>query len=165
VQGLVAAKPDAIVQIGAYKSCAAFIREARKAGYGGMFFNVSFVGTQALSDELGKQASGVVVSQVMPSPFSGTTPIAREYLKALRQSDPSARPDYTSMEGYLAAKVMAEGLRRAGRNPSREGLIEGLESMRGVSFGGFNVNLSPREHVASRYVELSVLTEDGKVRY
>jgi branched-chain amino acid transport system substrate-binding protein len=74
VKTLVAAKPDAIVQIGAYKACAAFIRAARAAGFGGTFFNVSFVGTQALADELGKGAAGVVVSQVMPSPYSAARP-------------------------------------------------------------------------------------------
>ena len=68
--------PDAVVQISAYKSCAAFIREARKAGYGGTFFNVSFVGTQALADELGREGRGIMVSQVMPFPFSTTTPIS-----------------------------------------------------------------------------------------
>src|SRR5690606_39195781 len=70
VKALVAARPDAIVQIGAYKACAACIRAARAAGFGGTFFNVSFVGTQALADELGKDAAGVVVSQVMPSPYN-----------------------------------------------------------------------------------------------
>ena len=59
VKDIVPETPDAVVQISAYKGCAAFIREARKAGYGGMFFNVSFVGTQALADELGKEALGV----------------------------------------------------------------------------------------------------------
>ena len=53
VATLVEVKPDVIVQVGAYKACAEFIRQARKAGYGGTFYNVSFVGTQALSDELG----------------------------------------------------------------------------------------------------------------
>ena len=70
VKKLMAAAPDAVVQISAYKSCAAFIRAARKAGYGGTFFNVSFVGTQALADELGKDGAGIVVSQVVPSPYS-----------------------------------------------------------------------------------------------
>ncbi|HEX6362133.1 MAG TPA: ABC transporter substrate-binding protein, partial [Albitalea sp.] len=66
VRDILAGKPDAIVQISAYKSCAAFIRAARKAGFGGTFYNVSFVGTQALAQELGAEARGVVVSQVMP---------------------------------------------------------------------------------------------------
>src|SRR4051812_39180959 len=69
VKAIVAQKPEAVVQIGAYKACAAFIKDARKAGYGGTFFNVSFVGTQALADELGASGRGVVISQVMPFPF------------------------------------------------------------------------------------------------
>lgn len=156
--------PDAVVQISAYKSCAAFIREARKAGYGGTFFNVSFVGTQALADELGKEGRGIMVSQVMPFPFSTTTAISREYLDAVRKTGGEAQPNYSSMEGYLAAKVLAEGLKRAGRNPSRETLVAGLESIQNASFGGFSVNFGPRDHVASRFVDLSMLTEDGKVR-
>jgi branched-chain amino acid transport system substrate-binding protein len=156
--------PDAIVQISAYKSCAAFIREARKSGYGGTFFNVSFVGTQALADELGREGRGIMVSQVMPFPFSTTTPISREYLDAVGKAGPEAQPNYSSMEGYLSAKVFAEGLRRAGRNPTRDSLVSGLESIQNASFGGFRVDFSPKDHVASHFVDLSMLTEDGKVR-
>jgi branched-chain amino acid transport system substrate-binding protein len=164
VTDIVAAKPDAVVQISAYRSCAAFIREARKAAYGGTFYNVSFVGTQALADELGKEGRGVMISQVMPFPFSTTTPISREYLDAVRKAGGDAKPNYSSMEGYLAAKVLAEGLKRAGRNPSREALVTALESIQNASFGGFHVNFGPKTHVASRFVDLSMLTDDGKVR-
>ena len=164
VRDIAAAMPDAVVQISAYKSCAAFIREARKAGYRGTFINVSFVGTQALADELGKEGLGIVVSQVMPFPFSTTTAISREYLDAVRKAGDDVRPNYSSMEGYMAAKVFAEGLKRAGRNPSRDSLVSGLESIQNASFGGFSVNFAPKDHVASRFVELSMLTEDGKVQ-
>ncbi len=156
--------PEAVVQIGAYKSCAAFIRESRKAGYGGTFFNVSFVGTQALADELGKEANGIMVSQVMPFPYSTTTPIAREYLEAVHKAGGDAQPNYSSMEGYLGAKVLTEGLRRAGRNPTRDSLITGLESIQNADFGGFSVRFGPKDHVASRFVDLSMLTEDGRVK-
>ncbi len=165
VMDITSKAPDAVVQISAYKSCAAFIREARRAGYGGTFFNVSFVGTQALADELGKEGRGIVVSQVMPFPFSTTTAISREYLDAVKKAGGDARANYSSMEGYLAAKVLAEGLKRAGRNPSREGLVSGLESIQKMDFGGFSVEFGPKDHVASRFVELSMLTEDGKVRH
>jgi len=164
VADIVPSLPDAVVQISAYKSCAAFIREARKAGYGGTFFNVSFVGTQALADELGKEGRGIMVSQVMPFPFSTTTAISREYLEAVAKAGPDAQPNYSSMEGYLAAKVFAEGLRRAGRNPSRESLVSGLESIQNANFGGFRVDFNSKDHVASHFVEVSMLTEDGKVR-
>ncbi|HOY37141.1 MAG TPA: ABC transporter substrate-binding protein, partial [Piscinibacter sp.] len=138
--------------------------EARKSGYGGTFFNVSFVGTQALADELGREGRGIMVSQVMPFPFSTTTPISREYLDAVSKAGPEAQPNYSSMEGYLSAKVFAEGLRRAGRNPSRDSLVNALESIQNANFGGFRVDFSPKDHVASHFVDLSMLTEDGKVR-
>ena len=164
VETLLAAAPDAIVQISAYKSCAAFIRAARMAGYGGRFFNVSFVGTQALADELGKDGTGVVVSQVMPSPYTQARPITREFTEAVRKSAGQVTANFSSMEGYLAAKVLAEGIRRAGGKTNREALITGLESINNQSFGGFQVNFSPTDHVASSFVELSMLTGDGRVR-
>ncbi len=116
VQAIVPKQPDAVVQISAYKSCAAFIREARKAGYGGTFYNVSFVGTQALADELGRQAMGVVVSQVMPFPFSLTTPLSREYL--VRGAEGGWRQQAQLLEhGRLCRgqAVHAKGCKRAGK--------------------------------------------------
>jgi len=164
VQAIVPKMPQAVVQIGAYKGCAAFIRAARKAGYGGNFYNVSFVGTQALADELGRDGLGVVVSQVMPFPFSTTTPIAREYLDAVRRAGADATPNYSSMEGYVAAKVFTEGLKRAGGNPSRDTLVAGLEQLQRFDVGGYPVSFSARSHQGSGFVDLSMLTGDGKVR-
>lgn len=164
VKTLTAAAPDAVVQISAYKSCAAFIRTARKSGYGGTFYNVSFVGTQALSDELGKEGAGVVVSQVMPSPYNGAKPIAREFSEAVKAAGKDAQVNFSSMEGYVAAKVLVEGLRRAGAKPTRESLVSGLESLGSQSMGGFSVSFSGTDHVASSFVELSMLMGDGRVR-
>jgi ABC-type branched-subunit amino acid transport system substrate-binding protein len=164
VKTLVAASPDAIVQISAYKSCAAFIRASRAAGYGGTFYNVSFVGTQALADELGKAGAGVAVTQVVPSPYNAARPIAREFVEAVKKAGGDYQANFSSMEGYLAAKVIVDGLRRAGAKPTRESLIAGLESLSNQSYGEFSVSFSPADHVASRFVELSMLTGDGRVR-
>ena len=68
------------------------------------------------------------------------------------------------MEGYLAARLFVEGLRRAGGKPSRESLVSGLESIGTQPFGGFAVSFSATDHVASSFVELSMLTGDGRVR-
>ena len=164
VQAIVPRQPDAVVQISAYKSCAAFIRAARKAGYGGTFYNVSFVGTQALADELGKEGRGVMVSQVMPFPFSTTTGIAREYLDAVKRANGKHQPNYSGMEGYVAARVFTEGLKRAGRPATREAFIAGMESLQRLDLGGFLVGFGPRDHVGSALVDLTMLTEDGHVR-
>ena len=164
VKVLLAANPDAVVQISAYKSCAAFIRSARADGYGGSFYNLSFVGTQALVDELGKDGLGVMVSQVVPSPYNPVRPIARAFLAALKLEGGERKPNYSSMEGYLAARVFLEGIKRsaAGGKPSREHLISGLESMGQLLLGGFLVSFSPTNHVASSFVELSMLTGDAR---
>lgn len=157
-----AAAPDAVVQISAYKSCAAFIRAARKAGFGGTFYNVSFVGTQALADELGKDGAGVVISQVMPSPYNQSRAIAREFVDATKKAG-NVQANFSSMEGYLAAKVFSEALRRTTKT-GRDGLVTALESINDQSFGGFQVSFSTSNHVASRFVELSMLTGDGRVK-
>ncbi len=164
VRTINAASPDAVVQVSAYKSCASYIRAARAAGYGGTFYNVSFVGTQALADELGKDGAGVVVSQVMPSPYYPARSIAREFADAVKRVG-NVQANFSSMEGYLAAKIVTEGLKRAGtRIGNREALIQGIESIGSQSLGGFQVNFSATNHVASSFVELSMLTGDGRVR-
>ncbi len=162
VKAIVPRQPDAVVQISAYKSCAAFIRAARAAGYGGQFCNVSFVGTQALADELGREALGVTVSQVMPSPFSTTSGAARDYLDAIARAGVAHKPNYSGIEGYIAARVLIEGLKRS-RAASREALVAALESLK-LDFGGFGLAFGPRQHVGSQFVELTMLTADGKVR-
>ena len=166
VKSILAAKPNAIVQISAYKSCAAFIRAARKAGFLGTFYNVSFVGTKALADELGADARGVVVSQVMPYPFSPASLLASDYLGAGKAAaGDKFEPNYSSMEGFVAARIFSEGLKRIGGTPSVEGLIAGLESLRELNLGGFYVDFAPNKHAGSHYVDLTILTGDGKVRH
>jgi ABC-type branched-subunit amino acid transport system substrate-binding protein len=166
VKEIMSKKPDAIVQISAYKSCAAFIRAARKAGFTGTFYNVSFVGTAALAKDLGADARGVVVAQVMPYPYAPLTPLSGEYLAAGKAAlGDKFDPSYTSMEGYVAAKTIVEGLRRGGNNASPESLIAGLESLHEFNLGGFFVDFGPQKHTGSRYVDLTILTADGRVRH
>ena len=161
VEAILAARPEAIVQVSAYKSCAAFVREARKAGFVGQFCNVSFVGTAALAQELGADARGVVISQVMPYPFAGTTPIAAEFLQAAAAAKVDV--NYSSMEGYVAAKTVAEALRRNPRG-GPEGLVDAMDSLRDLNLGGFFVDFSPTKHTGSSYVDLTILGADGRVR-
>ena len=166
VEKLVAAKPDAVVQIAAYGASAAFVRAARKAGFGGTFYNVSFVGTQALADELGKDGAGVVVSQVVPSPYQPSRQITREFLDAIKKGGDKVQANYSSLEGYLAARVFTEGLRPAlaGGKLSHDSFIAGMESLGSQVISGFPVSFSSSDHTASSFVEMSMLTGDGRVR-
>ena len=166
VEKLVAAKPDAVVQIAAYGASAAFVRAARKAGFGGTFYNVSFVGTQALADELGKDGAGVVVSQVVPSPYQPSRQITRECLDAIKKAGDKVQPNYSSMEGFLAARIFTEGLRQAAASGkiSRDSFISGMEGLGSQVISGFPVSFGPNDHTASSFVEMSMLTGDGRVR-
>lgn len=165
LKDILAKSPEAIVQIGTYKACATFVRLARQAGYGGNFYNISFVGTQALSDELGALARGVIVSQVMPYPYSAGTPLVAEYLAAMQTSGLVAtNPNYSSMEGYIAARVFTEGLRRAGKGATREGFINAIQSIQNYNMGGMTLDFGTQKNTGSNFVEMTLLTQDGKIR-
>ncbi len=158
---LLPAQPEAVVQIGAYKACAEFIKQARAKGYGGQFFNVSFVGSKALADELGAAGMGVVISQVVPFPYTPSAPVVREYQQRMKEAG-QTELDFSSMEGFLIGKVFVEGVRRAGRNLTRDSLIAALESMKDVNLGGFEVSYSPRDHSGSKYTDLTIIGSGGR---
>jgi ABC-type branched-subunit amino acid transport system substrate-binding protein len=155
------AQPEAIVQIGAYKACAEYIRQARAQGYGGQFFNVSFVGSKALADELGDAGMGVGISQVVPFPYTPSTAIVREYQQRMSVSG-KKEFDFASLEGFIMAKVFVEGVRRAGRTLTRDTLISGLEAMKDVNLGGFIVSFGPRDHEGSKYTDLTIIGRGGR---
>jgi ABC-type branched-subunit amino acid transport system substrate-binding protein len=156
LDAILPSKPDVIVQISAYKSCAAFIKEAKRRGYTGQFYNVSFVGSKALADELGDMGNGIGISQVVPFPYTQKTAIVREYQKLMKEAGQNEF-DFTSLEGFIAAKVTTEALRRAGRNISREGFVQALESLQNYDVGDFVVAFSPGDHTASSWVELTMI--------
>jgi branched-chain amino acid transport system substrate-binding protein len=161
VKTLNGAQPDAVVMIGAYKACAEFIRQMKKQGSAAQFYNVSFVGSKALADDLGNEGVGVAISQVMPFPWGAAVPVVREY-QSLMQHAGQKELTFTSIEGFIAAKVFVEGLRRAGRDLTRERLIAALEKMNDVDVGGFYVGFAPTNHNASKFVDLTIIARDGK---
>lgn len=166
VRALVPLRPQAIVLVCTYQPAAAFIRAMRKAGFTGLFATVSFVGTQDLMETLGREGAGVMISQVMPSPYTDAHPLAAQFRAAARQAGGRVMPTYSSIEGFLAASVLVAGLQAAQRmgRVSREGLIEGLESLGRREIAGFPIELGSARHVASEFVELSTLVGDGTIR-
>jgi len=163
MQGAMKAKPDAIVMISAYRTVGAFVKEALRRGYSGQFYNVSFVGAQALAKEVGPQGSGVIISQVMPHPGNATLPVVREYLRLLQAAGKQNDFDYASIEGFIAAKAFVEGLRRTGKDLTRERFVSAMESMRNVDLGGFIVQFGPDNHVGSKFVEMTIINSRGVV--
>jgi branched-chain amino acid transport system substrate-binding protein len=151
--------PRAVILIGAYRPCAKFIRLARGAGLHAIFANVSFVLADSLSHELGAAGEGVVITQVVP-PLDSDAPVLNEYRNAV----PAAEASYVSLEGFLAGKVFAEGLLRAGSGATREQFVDGLENGAALELGvGSLPGLSPTRHQISDRVWLTII-RGGKVR-
>ena len=161
VKTISSTEPDAVVMVGAYAACAEFIKQMKKAGSGATFYNVSFVGSKALADALGESGSGVAISQVVPFPWERAVPVVKEY-QALAAKSGFKDYNFSAMEGFLTAKVMVEGLRRAGKNPTRVGLVDALERMQDVDLGGFYVSYSPKNHAGSKFVDLTIIGRNGK---
>ena len=161
VKAIHGSEPDAIVMVGAYAACAEFIRQMRRTGSGATFYNVSFVGSKALADALGNDGSGVAISQVVPFPWGSAVPVVKEY-QSLAKKSGFADYNFSAMEGFLTAKVMVEALWRAGKNPTREGLVDALEKMQDVDLGGFYVGYSPKNHAGSKFVDLTIIGRNGK---
>ncbi|MEO5365250.1 MAG: ABC transporter substrate-binding protein [Magnetococcus sp. WYHC-3] len=148
-------EPRAIIMVGAYKPCAAFIKLAREALPNALFLNVSFVGSIPLARELGADGEGVVVTQVVPH-FDADLPAVKAYRAALAKT--GGAPDFISLEGYLAGRLYVEGLRKAGAAPTRESIIDALESLQNLDLGiGAPVSLSAQEHQASHKVWPTVI--------
>jgi len=161
VEAINATQPDAVVMVSAYTACAEFIRQMKKAGSAATFYNVSFVGSKALADALGPEGIGVAISQVVPFPWGTGTPVVKEY-QALSSKAGFKDYNFSAMEGFLVAKVMVEGLRRTGKNLTREAFVDSMEKMQDVDLGGFFVSYSPKSHTGSKFVDLTIIGRDGK---
>jgi ABC-type branched-subunit amino acid transport system substrate-binding protein len=161
VKKISAVRPDAVVMISAYTSIAEFVRQMKKVGSGAQFHNVSFVGSQALADALGAEGRGVAISQVVPFPWSPTTRIVREYQKVLKAAGVKDY-NFSSLEGFIVAKVFTEGLRRTGRELTRERFIAAMEGMSNVDLGDFIIRFGPNDHNGSKFVDLTIIGRDGK---
>lgn len=142
---------EAVVMIGTYDACARFIQLARESRFSPIFYTVSFVGAEELARRLGpKPGEVVIMSQVVPP--TGSAPHAagsgaREYVELLARYYPDDKPNSVGLEGYYNARILVEGLRRAGRNLTREGFIQALESIDGLELEpGLAVSFGPANH-------------------
>jgi len=160
IETIAKANPQAVIMVTLYKPTAAFVKGMKKAGQHPMLMTLSPVGTEQLVQELGPEARGIGISQVVPYPWNDSALVVREYQKL---SVKSGNYSYYGMEGYLMARTLVEGLKRTGKDLSRDKLITSLESMSGVDFGGYRINYSANSRVGSRFVELTVVGPGGKI--
>jgi ABC-type branched-subunit amino acid transport system substrate-binding protein len=160
VSELAKAKPSAVVLATAGKASSAVIAETLKTGIRPQFIGLSVVSASQLLNDLKGDVAGIIVSQVVPSPWSSKYRIVRQYREALGGKADEAH--YASLEGYIAARVMVEGLRRAGQNLTRVGFLGALEGLRRFDLGDFVVDFGNGRHVGSDFVDLSMIRSNGQ---
>jgi branched-chain amino acid transport system substrate-binding protein len=163
VTQLLAKKPTVIIAITTAKAMAAFIKEARRQGYRETIVSSSFAG-DPLVQEVGKDGIGTIVAQVVPDPQTRTLAIVREHYAALAKCGVQSAPSSSSLEGYISARVLTEGLKRAPPNVTRESLVSALESLRKFDLGGLEVSFSPTNHEGVEFVDLLMISKDGKLK-
>lgn len=166
VQKIVAAEPQAVLLVSNTPVAGAVIKGLRTRNSPAFIFTTSTVDAEQLVTQLGPLAAGVAVAQGVPNPYKATSPIAMDFKRRLASLgiDP-VRANFASLEGYIVARVVVEGLRRAGaKDPQRRDLVRGLETMRRVDLGGFMVDFAPGQREGSRYVDLSLISADGRIR-
>jgi ABC-type branched-subunit amino acid transport system substrate-binding protein len=130
-----AMNPQAVVVVGPPNTVAPILKQAHAIGWRPLFLTVSFVGTDELIAEAGADADGMVVTQVVPPYYLTDLKTVAQYRRALTQYSPSERPNFVSLEGFVDALVLVEGLKRAGKDLTREGLIRGIESIHQLDVG------------------------------
>lgn len=164
IDALMMASPDAVLFISNAKPLAAIVNGMRKRGFGGALVTSSFSG-MAVVDDLKDQARGLIMVQVLPAYWRTDRRVVDEYQAQLKAWDPAAKPNYTSLEGYISARVLVEGLKRAGANPTRERFVDALEGIKNLDLGGYEISFSDKRHDGSRFVDTGVVTGSGQLKF
>ena len=154
--------PEAVIIIGAYQPVAALISWSRKTGLDPIFMTVSFVGSNALADELGPSGEGVYVTQVVPFPTDDELPVVAAYLDALSAYSPDAVPGFVSFEGYLAGRLAIAGLDGCGRDVDRSCFLDSLRRVDVVEIDGFELRFGDGDSQGSDAVFVTVIGGDGR---
>ena len=154
--------PQAILFLGSGNAVVNGVKAIRAAGSRAQVVTLSNNASDGFIKALGDNAAGTIVTQVFPYERSLANPMvkqAREYAKAASGND---RVTPAMLEGFAGAKVLVEGLRRAGKQPTREKLRDALESLHRYDIGGLEVSFSPASHTGLDYTDLSIIGTDGK---
>jgi len=166
VEQFLKAPPQAIILVTSGAAAAAFIEQYRSSGGAAQLFAHSGADIEQLAKRLSEeQMQGVAIAQVTPSPYKISSKLAKEFNDAAAKTPNLEVPvSYAMMEGYIAAHVIVEAVRRQGAKPTREGVVAALDGIESYDLGGYVVGFKGNQHSGSRFVELSIITGSGKIR-
>jgi branched-chain amino acid transport system substrate-binding protein len=163
-----AANPDAVIVVGPSNTVAPILKQAHQKGWHPLFTTVSFVGTDELIQEAGADADGMVITQVVPPYYMTDLKTVALYRRTLLKYAPTAKPNFVSLEGFVDAMVLVEGLKKAGKEPSREGLIRALESLHDYDAGlgpDLRLDYSAKDHKGFHHVMPTVVRSGRAVPF
>jgi branched-chain amino acid transport system substrate-binding protein len=155
-----AANPEAVVVVGPSNTVAPILKQSHARGWKPLFLTVSFVGTDELILEAGTDADGTVITQVVPPYYLTEFKTVALYRRTLTKYLPTAQPNFVSLEGFVDAMVLVEGLKRAGKDLTREGLIRGIESIHDLDLGlgpQLKLDYSAKDHKGFDHVLPTVI--------
>ena len=150
-----AANPDAVIVVGPSNTVAPIVKQAHGKGWKPLFVTVSFVGTDDLIQQAGDDADGMVITQVVPPYYLTDLKTVALYRRTMLKYEPDSKPNFVSLEGFVDAMVLVEGLKRAGKELTREGLIKGIESIHEWDAGlgpDLKVDYSAKDHKGFEHV-------------
>jgi branched-chain amino acid transport system substrate-binding protein len=154
------AEPEAVVTVAPYKPVAEFIKLAHQVQLNAVFVAISFVGSDSLAKELGRDGAGVIVSQVVPSPWDDSLAVVASYQHALTAADATAKPGFVSLEGYVVGRLVVDALKRIKGEPTREGLLDAIGAAP-FNMGGVTLSYGPAKNQGSDQVFFTILQADG----
>ncbi|MGZ5194737.1 MAG: ABC transporter substrate-binding protein [Ramlibacter sp.] len=166
VQAVSASQPKAILLLAAGKPATEFAKAARATPAGStQIYGLSVLLHEDLVKAIGAdKARGIVLSQVIPFPFTQSAPIISEYQRAMTQFAPGEPLSFSSLEGYLGARIAAEAVRRSGAVVNRERLLASLRTMGEYNLGGVYVSYSPAQKKGWGGVDLTIIDSGGHLR-
>ena len=155
-------QPQAVLLGLAGKPTIEFVKAIRAQRKGLPLYALSIMGAAATLKAIGGDATGIAVSQVVPLPSNSMMPVVRDFQQAWKASSTTLEPSHLALEGYINARVFAEALRRVGKSPSRNAFIDSTWAMKRFDLGGFEVSFNASDKNASRFVELTMVANDGR---
>lgn len=167
VEQFIKAQPQAILLIASGAAAAGFVEQYRAAGGSAQIFTHSGADVEQMAKRLGdEQLQGIAIAQVTPSPYRISSKVAKELNDIVATEGKLEVPvSYAMMEGFIAAKVIVEAVRRQGaRTPTREGIVAALDGMNNFDAGDYVVSFKPGMRTGSRFVELTIVTGAGRIR-
>ena len=155
-------EPEAVLVGLAGKPTIEFVKASRLERKGMPLYALSIMGAAATIKTLGADATGMAISQIVPLPGNLVMPVVRDFQQAWKAAQVPLEPSHLALEGYINARVFAEALRRTGRNPSRSNFIDSIWAIKNLDLGGFTVSFNESNPNASRFVELTMVSRDGR---